>query len=208
MKKQVEPGREQPHSTHEERLPLMTYNSVSEIFEEIDGTRERLLHTVERMDEGRQGFSPAPGRWSVAQLCDHLSLVEGSVAKMLGRAVARAEEAGPQRPSDAPFAPVSVEEFVERTRGVKLEAPERARPSDARPVADSLASLRDSRDALRALAPRLERIDGHAVSLPHPVWGPLNLYQWLLFVGAHEARHLAQIEALKETMNSAPGESI
>jgi hypothetical protein len=45
-------------------------------------------------------------------------------------------------------------------------------------------------------------VDAHDARFPHPAWGPLNLYQWLAFVGAHEARHLAQISALKETLNA------
>ena len=28
---------------------------------------------------------------------------------------------------------------------------------------------------------------------PHPVFGPLNANEWLLFVGKHEARHIGQI---------------
>jgi uncharacterized damage-inducible protein DinB len=180
-----------------------SYNAASEIYDEIDRTRARLFQIVEELTAEQQGFRPAPDRWSVAQLCDHLSIVEGSVLKVLGKVLAKAEESGAAPPpSDAPFAPVSIEEFVERTRGVKINAPESARPADSRPVAESLAALRDSRAALHALRPRLERLDAHALRFPHPAWGPLNLYQWLLFVGAHEARHLAQIEALKETMNA------
>jgi len=180
-----------------------SYNSASEIYDEIDRTRARLFQTVEGLTAEQQGFRPAPDRWSVAQLCDHLSIVEAGVLKVLGKVLAKAEESGaPPPPSDAPFAPVSIEEFVERTRGVKIDAPESARPADSRPVAESLAALRDSRAALHALRPRLERLDAHALRFPHPAWGPLNLYQWLLFVGAHEARHLAQIEALKEAMNA------
>jgi hypothetical protein len=37
-------------------------------------------------------------------------------------------------------------------------------------------------------------------SLPHPVFGPLNLKQWVEFVGQHEKRHLAQIEEIKEQL--------
>jgi uncharacterized damage-inducible protein DinB len=180
-----------------------SYHAASDIYDEIDRTRARLLAAVEGLTDEQRDFRPSPDRWSVAQLCDHLSIVEGNILKVLNKVLAKAEEAGaPQAPSDAPFAPVSVAEFVELTRGVKIEAPEAVRPSDSRPVAESLAALRDSRAALHALRPRLERLDAHALRFPHPAWGPLNLYQWLLFVGAHEARHLAQIEALKEAMNS------
>ena len=186
----------------------MSYNAASEIFDEIDRTRARLIESVEGLTPEQHGFRPAPERWSVAQLCDHLSIVEGNVLKLLQKVLAKAEASGAPQRDGAPFAPVSIEEFVERTRGVRLEAPDGVRPADSRPVEESLAALRDSRAALHALRPRLERLDAHALRFPHPAWGPLNLYQWLLFVGTHEARHLAQIEALKETMNGKPGENL
>jgi uncharacterized damage-inducible protein DinB len=180
----------------------MSYNSVSEIFDEIDGTRARLLQSVEGLSDEQHGFRPRPDKWSVAQLCDHLSIVEGNVLKVLNKVLGKAEESGTPRADGASFDPVSIEEHAERTRSVKLDAPEGVRPADSRPLAESLAALSESRAALHALRPRLERFDGHALRFPHPAWGPLNLYQWLLFIGAHEGRHIAQIEALKESMNA------
>ncbi len=164
--------------------------------------RGQLLSAVEGLSDDAQSFRPAPDRWSAAQLCEHLSIVEGNVVGLLGKLLAKAGESGASRAEGAAFEPVSVEEFVERSRTAKFEAPERLRPADATPLADSLQRLRDSRSALHGLRPALERADGHALSFPHPAWGPLNLYQWLLFIGAHESRHLAQIEALKQTMNA------
>ena len=155
---------------------------------------------VEGLSEEQQGYSPAPERWSAAQLVEHLAIVEGNVVTLVGKLLAKAEESGEAAPAPEPFEPVSIEEFVERSRDVKLEAPERIRPTGL-PLVEALARLRDSRAALHSLRPRIERTDGRALRFPHPNWGPLNLYQWLLFVGAHEGRHLAQLEALKETMN-------
>jgi hypothetical protein len=34
----------------------------------------------------------------------------------------------------------------------------------------------------------------------HPVLGTLNLYQWVLFVAAHEARHTAQIREIVQAV--------
>jgi len=56
--------------------------------------------------------------------------------------------------------------------------------------------MRVSRDILTAIRPRLEVIDVSTVSFTHPVFGPLNLYEWVLFIGMHENRHLAQIESV------------
>ena len=183
----------------------MDFNSVGEIFDHIDSTRERLLRAVENLSEEQQGFRPAPDRWSAAQLCEHLAIVEGNMTRLIAKLLGKAEESGASRAEGAAFAPVTIEEFVERSRAVKLKAPESICPGDAPVLADSLARLRDSRAALHALRPRIERADGQSVRFPHPVWGPLNLYQWLLFIGAHESRHLAQIEALKESMDAERG---
>jgi hypothetical protein len=38
------------------------------------------------------------------------------------------------------------------------------------------------------------------VSAPHPIFGALNGYQWILSVGKHEERHLIQ---LRETLSEA-----
>lgn len=135
----------------------------------------------------------------MAQLCEHLSIIEGNVVKLIDKLLGRAEESGAGAAPGA-FEPVSIDEFVERSRSVRVEAPERLRPAGL-PLADALARLRETRAALHSLRPRVERADGRAHTFPHPAWGNLDLYQWLLFVGAHEDRHLAQIEALKETMN-------
>jgi hypothetical protein len=179
----------------------MNYNSVAEIFDDIDATRARLVRSVESLSDAEQSFRPAPEKWSAAEIVEHLSIIERRVTKLVARLLDKAEAQGRPLGDGEPFAPVSVAEFVERSRTQKFDAPEEVRPAGV-PLADSLDSLRESRAALRALRPRVARVDGRAVRFPHPAWGPLDLYQWVAFVGAHEARHLAQIEALKETLKS------
>jgi DinB superfamily len=174
----------------------MDYNSVAEIYDEIEATRSNLLQSVEDLSEEQQTFRPSPERWSVAEIIEHLSIVEGSVVRLVGSLLKKGESGGHVRIDGAHFAPVSIADAVEQTRSRRLDAPENSRPAGS-PLADSLVSLRDSRAALRSFRPRVERLDGTLLCFPHPVWGPINLYQWLLFVGAHEQRHLAQIEALK-----------
>jgi hypothetical protein len=65
-------------------------------------------------------------------------------------------------------------------------------------VAEALAGLDASRVALRN---SLREADGIALNFtyPHPMFGPLDLYQWLVFVGLHESRHACQIRELGET---------
>ena len=175
----------------------MNYNSVAEIYDAIDGVRARLRSRVEGLDDGRDVFRPAEGVWSVAEVVEHLSIIEGQMVRLASKLLDRAEADGGAAEEARPLAaPVTIERFVEESRTQKFDAPDGVRPTGSASVADSLARLAESRAGLHALRPRLERVDGFAVTFPHPAWGPLNLYQWLAFVGAHEHRHLRQIERL------------
>lgn len=184
----------------------MPYNSVAEIYESIDEARARLVASVEGLADGQDSLRPDPARWSVAEIVEHLSLVEGQIARLFHVMLAKAEAAGATRPEGSesqPFAaPVSIDEYVEPLREKKLQAPDSARPSGSSTLAEALARLEESRAALHALRPRLERIDGAALLYPHPAAGPINAYQWLLFIGSHEDRHRLQIEALRQTTNA------
>ena len=41
-----------------------------------------------------------------------------------------------------------------------------------------------------------------AVQQPHRILGELNLYEWIAFLGTHEARHAAQIRELAATLHA------
>ena len=180
----------------------MVYHSIEEIFGALDATRARLTASVEGLGEGQEHFRPSPDRWSIADICEHLAMAEAGSVKLFDKLLQKAEAEGRVRAEGDPFAPVSLAEQSERHRGQKFRAPEQIRPTGRIPLADSLASLADSLERVRALRPRLERADCSEQRFPHPIFGPLNLYQWLLFTAAHEERHLAQIEALKAEMKS------
>ncbi|HEV3468085.1 MAG TPA: DinB family protein [Pyrinomonadaceae bacterium] len=179
----------------------MIYHSIEEIFGALDEARGRLEASVEGVGGGREHFRPAPERWSVADIMEHLAAAEASSLRLFDHLLRKAEAEGRTREGGRPFAPVSIAEHTERSRTEKYQSPEAVRPTGRVPLADSLASLRSSLEALRALRPRIERADCTDLRFPHPAFGPLNLYQWLLFTAAHEDRHRAQIEALKEEMN-------
>ncbi|HEX8749259.1 MAG TPA: DinB family protein [Pyrinomonadaceae bacterium] len=177
----------------------MIYNSLSEIFDSIDQTRARLrarLEEVEGARDGQESLRPSPDAWSVAEIAEHLAIIEERLSRLFPVMLSKAEAGGLQRDGDRPFQPVSVAHLVERSAREKYIAPETARPTGSVPIADSLARLERSREAIRALLPRLEMLDLTDVTYPHPAFGPMSAYQWLIFIGAHEDRHLRQIDSL------------
>ena len=182
----------------------MTYNSIAEVFAANDEVRRRLVARVEGLSEEERSARGADGVWSAADIIEHLALTERRVTKALEGMLPR-----PAADGDAPansdgdaaaagaFIPFSLDAYVEQARGQKFEAPEFIRPRGA-PLEESLAHLRESRAALERLRPRFDAAD-YAAQFPHPAFGPLNVAQWLAFIGMHEARHLRQIERHIET---------
>ncbi|HEV2706964.1 MAG TPA: DinB family protein [Pyrinomonadaceae bacterium] len=171
----------------------MTFNSIDEIYEALDAAHARFAETVNGLDEAVAEFRTAPDRWSIAEVAEHVAMVESQVVRLASMMVERA----PAAADGQAFAPVSIAEIAERALKEKFQAPETAIPRGGASVSDSLARLERAHAALRELRPRIERTDGTAMSYPHPVFGTLNLYQWLVMVGLHKDRHAQQIAQLK-----------
>lgn len=183
----------------------MIYNSVAEIFASLDETRRRLYARVENLTDAQQSFRRTSDAWTASEIIEHLSITERQLLQLFQMMLTKLEAAGAVRADGGANedggklpAPVSIAELAAQAKGKKFEAPDQIRPSGRVPLATSLASLRETRAALQSLRPRLERLDGRAARYQHPVFGNLDLYQWLLFVGAHEDRHLRQIENIMQ----------
>lgn len=174
----------------------MTYNSLSEIFDSLDKIRARLRARLEALTSEQENWRSAPGAWSAAEITEHLAIIEERLSKLFSVILAKAEAGGLQRTADQPFQPVSVASLVERSEREKYIAPETARPSGTASLRDSLNRLERSRQSIIDQRPRLEALDLTNVTYPHPAFGPLSAYQWLIFIGLHEGRHLRQIESL------------
>ena len=89
-------------------------------------------------------------------------------------------------------------------RGTRMTASETSLPRENLELDVAWRRLDERRSAIRAA---VVAADGRALSIievPHARFGPLNLYQWLLFVGAHEARHASQLREIADLLG-APG---
>jgi uncharacterized damage-inducible protein DinB len=175
----------------------MIYHSVAEIFDSIDETRSRLKGRLDGLSPEQENFRPTSGGWSIAEIVEHLAILESRLLGLMTVMVNKTEKAGSGRDANkSSFNPISLEQIIERSLKEKYVAPETARPQGGVSVHDSLERLRQSRASLTELRPRFEATDLSDARYPHPAFGPLNLYQWLLMIGIHEDRHLRQIEAL------------
>jgi hypothetical protein len=140
-----------------------------------------------------RGTRPAPERWSPAEIVEHLGVVESSIVGLLTQQVdaARANGLGAERATDPVIPTVPTERRL--NRDAQLVARARSQRRAGREWAAAREAYRAARERLRAF---VEASDGLALSdliVQHPVLGPLNVYGWIVFLGAHEQRHAAQI---------------
>lgn len=173
----------------------MTYETLSEIFASIDATRSRLFERIATLNPDQEDQKADGQGWSVREIIEHLSLVEKQIVRLATLMLMKTEAAGEKASPDGRIEPISLDNIDQRSRNEKYQAPETALPSGA-PVSDSVAVMQASRATLHDLLPRLETANLSSVSYPHPVFGPLNLYEWFVMIGFHEERHLRQINSI------------
>jgi hypothetical protein len=165
---------------------------LAEVVRYADDRRAELEAAVDRLPYDRWSDRPAADCWSVAQIFDHLHLSESGTARLLAKRIARAKEAGlaPERSEESVLHAL---DFYPVVDGPKRQAPEIVVPR-ADPQAPQVHdALRQSRAALHAAVRSGDGLALGEVMATHPALGVINAYQWVLFIGQHEARHTRQV---------------
>jgi uncharacterized damage-inducible protein DinB len=176
---------------------------TAEVLAHLDTHRQALEQAAAVLPEAARTRRPAPDRWSVAEILEHLNLVEGRIAGLLRDEIDRARGAGvgPERDSSPVVQTMPIARLLDRS--APITARENALPTGKQDARQAVAALAETQRTLREL---LLSADGMALSevvVPHPRLGPLNVYQWLVFVGAHEGRHTAQVDEVNAALRTA-----
>lgn len=132
--------------------------------------------------------------WSVAEVVEHMAIVENGAGRIVSN-IAK-QVAGTPETSEEPVGPTLGKYHVADPSYRKVVAPEMVHPAHGAPVAESAARMRESRARLIAA---LEAASGTALGnahYPHPLFGPLDGYQWGLLAAQHQLRHLVQIRTI------------
>lgn len=160
--------------------------------------RAEVLTAVASVPDPEDITVPA-GVWSVASIVDHLRLTENSVSKLLHVTVSRlpASARVPETETDSVLHRVDHSRLANRDR--RSNAPSIVQPRTDLALDEALAGLEASRSALTNSMREADGIALGGFAYPHPMFGELDLYQWLVFVGLHESRHACQIRELGET---------
>ena len=144
---------------------------------------------------------PGPDRWSVADVLEHLMLVEDRFKTMLADRLAEAKAVGlaAERETSSIVGSYNVAPMLDRSE--KHQAPDVVAPTGM----DWHTAWTRLDDARRSFTDVFRSGDGLAlgdVVHKHPRLGSLNLYQWGVWLGGHEARHTEQVHEIAAGLKS------
>ena len=174
---------------------------LAETMDYVEDKRKELLRSFASVPEDRLSRRAAPDAWSVAEIVDHLSIVEAGIARLIAKRAARARETGLGEEKSTESVMASFDQQRAALDGTLIEAPTTVRPRANVDFSEALKGLESSREALRVAVQGASGLSLGDIKHPHPLLGELDLYQWLIFIGQHEVRHRKQIE---RTLNPIP----
>jgi hypothetical protein len=178
---------------------------LAELVDYAAAQRKLLLVAVSTVPEPLRDERTHTGTWSIAQVLEHLHRVESGIARLLLRTIERGRARIPEEQETGSLLnSLDAYDLVRRDR--RLLAPGPVAPRGEYTAAQGLAALALSREALLAAIRSGDGLALGELTFPHPLLGSLDLYQWILFVGQHEARHAAQIAEIGRALTWAgPG---
>jgi len=149
-------------------------------FADIDAMLERTAddwwQCLEAMNESQARFKPA-GEWCAKEVLGHAIMTNRSINQDV------AGLGGVRPPAQR----------AEEVRAMGVQSPE----YEAMPVGDLCDMIVGALEESRMLAVALQKSDNLDKSFPHPIFGPLNLKEWLAFHRIHSMDHIQQIDKIK-----------
>ena len=166
----------------------MTQAEREHLVAHLEMTQAWLMDEVSALSPTQLNFRPAPDRWTVAEVVQHLVVAEPNYWKLLHDALKQPPRKLGEQATDADVLWYG----IDRTRHEKTSSDQN--PKDQHiDAAQALKTFLGMHAQLLAMARSTdEDLRAHAV----PEWG-VDAYQCLLEISSHEQRHILQIREIK-----------
>lgn len=174
---------------------------IRELIDFLAAQRRAVRDAVAAVPAELRDRKPGPDRWSVAEVLEHLTMIERRVAALLTMQVtaARANGVGPDPDTSSVVASFpNADRLTNRER--KIVTPKAGVPSGAINTVAGTEALDQAHGAMLASLQNANGVSLQNLVAAHPVLGPLNLYHFVVALGLHDARHAAQIREIGDML--------
>ena len=165
------------------------------VLESLERSRAGLREALDLVPSPLRDRAPTAGRWSAAEVVEHLALVEERYGGILAAGIAGVDAAmaGADAHEAADLPPTVGAMLADR--GARRVAPEVVQPAGMACDA-AFARLEAARETTCRLLRDADARPWSRIIHEHPRFGALNVFQWGRFLAAHESRHAAQIREI------------
>lgn len=162
---------------------------IATLINNIEQVTDTLVQLLQSANEWELNHKPGPEKWSMAQVADHITLSNNSIAKALalkGKPVDR--DPG---------------ERIEELKGIfldfqkKFQAPEFIVPT--KDIYNPQLLLKELQESIQRIRMRMYEDDLDEL-INHPAFGNISKFEILHFVLYHTQRHLRQIKEIAATL--------
>jgi len=197
-----------------------------EAFEQAHAIRRETISLVEGLDQGQSELRPAPGKWSVGQVLDHLVRLDALIVRELDvalnqrrrglpfiyRSIADVDTSIPWvvRPIlpffEVPFSlfntvvPQALRRALTGNRSIPLQAPKVIEPRFGRAVETLRRELDATFDTLEQQQADNREIDLNRLYYYNPITGLNSVAGLYRFVSNHEERHHGQLRDILDVV--------
>jgi hypothetical protein len=165
----------------------------------LESTKKGVVDATKGLSDSQWNFKPAPDRWSIAEVMEHLAAAEDMIRGMDQEQVMKTPAISPRDPAELQKIDAGVMAQVP-DRSHKISAPEPLKPTNRfGSPADAEKHFVESRAVTEEYLKTTPDLRAHATDSPMGV--KLDGYEWVLLIAAHSERHTKQMLEAKADPN-------
>ena len=152
-------------------------------------SQKELINTIEAASETEFLVRPADNKWSMAELVEHIILVDASILKGI-------KKVGATPSKEAIVSSLLIDNIVNKVtnRSRKIDAPKYFIPKGIfTNKTAAIDGFSEHRATIEAFLNTTE-LPLKFIGFPHPIFGMLNGLDWFVFMAGHCERHRLQME--------------
>ena len=165
----------------------------------IEQTRNGVIGATRGLSLAQWNFKPAPDRWSIAEIVEHIVVTQELVLGPLRDQLAKAPP--PPARENKQVDAIIINQFPDRT--IKVKAPEVVQPAGRWSPEVAMERLIANYTRLAEYLETTPDLRQHAIDAPplkiitNGEYEKMDGYQWILAAAAHAERHTKQILEVK-----------
>jgi hypothetical protein len=164
----------------------------------LESTKQGVLDATKGLSDAQWNFKPAPDRWSVAQVMEHLAAAEDMLRGLTQEQVMRSPAVAVRDEAETKKADEGVLAMVP-DRSHKVQAPEPLQPTNR--FGSPAAAQKHFVESRATTEEYLKNATGLRTHLADSPMGKLDGYEWVLLIAAHSERHTKQMLEVKAEPN-------